>query len=45
VAIWFIASTGREVFASHEELLWPEHIVCGHSGELSADQAYSSPPP
>jgi cation diffusion facilitator family transporter len=45
VAIWFIASTGREVFASHEELLWPEHIVCGHAGELSADQAYSAPPP
>jgi len=25
-----IASTGREVFQSHEELIWPEKIVCGH---------------
>jgi cobalt-zinc-cadmium efflux system protein len=31
VAIWFIVSTGREVFASHDELIWPEKIVCGHS--------------
>ena len=30
VAVWFIASTGREVFQSHEELIWPEKIVCGH---------------
>jgi cation diffusion facilitator family transporter len=33
VAVWFIVSTGREVFASHEELLWPEKIVCGHSDD------------
>jgi hypothetical protein len=26
-----MVSTGREVFASHEELIWPEKIVCGHS--------------
>jgi cation diffusion facilitator family transporter len=31
VAVWFIVSTCREVFASHEELIWPEKIVCGHS--------------
>jgi cobalt-zinc-cadmium efflux system protein len=31
VAVWFIASTGREVFQSHEELIWPEKIVCGHA--------------
>ena len=30
VAVWFIASTGREVLQSHEELIWPEKIVCGH---------------
>jgi Co/Zn/Cd efflux system component len=30
VAVWFMASTGREVFQSHEELIWPEKIVCGH---------------
>lgn len=33
VAIWFIVSTGREVFASHDELIWPEKIVCGHPDE------------
>lgn len=31
VAVWFMVSTGREVSASHEELIWPEKIVCGHS--------------
>ena len=31
VAVWFIASTGREIFQSHEELIWPDKIVCGHS--------------
>jgi cation diffusion facilitator family transporter len=31
IAVWFIASTGREVFASHEALIWPEKIVCGHA--------------
>ena len=30
IAVWFIVSTGREVFQSHEELIWPEKIVCGH---------------
>lgn len=30
VALWIIATTAAEVFASHEELLWPEKIVCGH---------------
>jgi cobalt-zinc-cadmium efflux system protein len=33
VAIWFIVSTGREVLASREELIWPEKIVCGHEGD------------
>ena len=31
IAIWFMVSTGREVFASYDELIWPEKIVCGHS--------------
>jgi cation diffusion facilitator family transporter len=31
IAMWIIASTVREVFASSEELIWPEKIVCGHS--------------
>jgi cobalt-zinc-cadmium efflux system protein len=30
VALWIIVSTGREVFESHEDLIWPEKIVCGH---------------
>lgn len=33
VAVWFLVSTGREVFASHEELIWPEKIVCGHADD------------
>jgi cobalt-zinc-cadmium efflux system protein len=31
IAVWIIVSTAREVFASGEELIWPEQIVCGHS--------------
>jgi divalent metal cation (Fe/Co/Zn/Cd) transporter len=31
IAMWIIISTVREVFASSEELIWAEKIVCGHS--------------
>lgn len=31
VAMWIIVSTAREVFESHDELIWPEKIACGHS--------------
>jgi cation diffusion facilitator family transporter len=31
IAVWFIATTGKEVFQSHNELIWPEKIVCGHA--------------
>jgi cation diffusion facilitator family transporter len=31
IAVWFIATTGKEVFQSHDELIWPEKIVCGHA--------------
>jgi cation diffusion facilitator family transporter len=31
IALWIIVATAREVFASSEELVWPEKIVCGHS--------------
>jgi cation diffusion facilitator family transporter len=31
IALWIIATTAREVFGSHEELIWPERIVCGHA--------------
>jgi cation diffusion facilitator family transporter len=30
VALWIIGTTAREVLESHEELMWPEKIVCGH---------------
>jgi Co/Zn/Cd efflux system component len=33
IAVWIILTTMREVFASSEELIWPEKIVCGHSDE------------
>jgi len=36
VAVWFIASTGREALQSHEELIWPEKIVCGHADHNNA---------
>jgi cobalt-zinc-cadmium efflux system protein len=32
IAVWIIIST-VQVFASSEELIWPERIVCGHSDE------------
>ena len=32
IAIWFMVSTGGEVFASYDELIWPEKIVCGAFG-------------
>jgi cobalt-zinc-cadmium efflux system protein len=37
VAVWFIATTLREVLVSHEELIWPEKIVCGHPDHETAD--------
>jgi Co/Zn/Cd efflux system component len=45
IAVWIIASTVREVFASSEELIWPEKIVCGHSdNDGAAIGAASSQP-
>jgi cation diffusion facilitator family transporter len=45
IAAWIIVSTVREVFASGEELIWPEKIVCGHSDheEEAIGAAPSSP--
>jgi hypothetical protein len=31
VAVWIIASTAREVVSSHDELIWPEKLVCCHT--------------
>jgi cation diffusion facilitator family transporter len=36
IAAWIIVSTVREVFASGEELIWPEKIICGHSDHEDA---------
>ena len=45
IAAWIIVSTVREVFASSEDLIWPEKIVCGHSDheEAAIGAAPSSP--
>ena len=45
IAAWIIVSTVREVFASSEELIWPETIVCGHPDheEAAIGAAPSSP--
>src|SRR5947209_10016769 len=45
IAVWIIVSTGRQVFASSEELIWPEKIVCGHSDhdEAAVGAASSRP--
>ena len=42
IALWFIASTAKEVLQSHEELIWPEKIVCGHPGHDENRSAPSS---
>ena len=39
IALWIIATTAREVFESHEELMWPERIVCGHPDHDEARSA------
>src|SRR5262249_61222556 len=45
IATWITASTVREVFASSEELIWPEKIVCGHSDHEEAAVGAASPRP
>lgn len=37
VAIWFMTSTGREVIASGDELIWPDRIVCCHTQPEAGD--------
>ena len=36
IGLWISASTVREVLSSHEELMWPEKISCGHSDDEQA---------
>jgi cobalt-zinc-cadmium efflux system protein len=38
IALWIIVSTAREVFESHDELMWPERIVCCHTEHEAADR-------
>jgi cobalt-zinc-cadmium efflux system protein len=33
IALWIIGSTLAEVLSSHEQLLWPDQLVCGHESE------------
>jgi Co/Zn/Cd efflux system component len=42
IALWLIVSTLREVIGSHEELIWPEKIGCGHS-DHAEDRAVTTP--
>jgi cobalt-zinc-cadmium efflux system protein len=30
IAAWLMAATLREVIASHDDLIWPEKLDCGH---------------
>jgi divalent metal cation (Fe/Co/Zn/Cd) transporter len=41
IALWIIVTTGREIFESHDELIWPEKIVCGHAEHDEAAAATS----
>lgn len=36
VALWIMIGTAREVFESHDELIWPERIVCCHTERETA---------
>lgn len=36
VAVWIIATTAQEVLQSHDELIWPDRIVCGHDEQNTA---------
>jgi cobalt-zinc-cadmium efflux system protein len=35
VALWIIVTTAREVFGSHDELIWPERLACCHTDHES----------
>jgi Co/Zn/Cd efflux system component len=42
IALWIMGTTLREVIGSHDELIWPEKIVCGHSHEDETETAPAS---
>ena len=33
IALWLIGTTVREIIRSHEELIWPEKVTCGHEDD------------
>ncbi|HKC96137.1 MAG TPA: hypothetical protein VKB81_19160 [Nitrospira sp.] len=33
IALVILTRTLQAVIGSHKDLLWPEHVVCGHRGE------------
>jgi cobalt-zinc-cadmium efflux system protein len=39
VAVWIIVGTVREVWGSHDELIWPERLVCCHTEPEAAVEA------
>lgn len=43
IAIWFIASTLKEVISSHEELIWPEQIQGDGAGTEDAKPPEKAP--
>jgi cation diffusion facilitator family transporter len=36
IALWIIVTTAHEVLASHDELIWPDKIVCDHADKDEA---------
>jgi cobalt-zinc-cadmium efflux system protein len=45
IALWFIASTLKEVISSHEELMWPEQIQSDRPDRAKAGEKPSGAPP
>jgi len=43
IAIWLIVSTTREISVSHEELLWPGKISCGHYADCDPEVPDATP--
>jgi cation diffusion facilitator family transporter len=35
IAVWLIITTAREVFASQDDLIWPERLTCCHDAPQS----------
>jgi cobalt-zinc-cadmium efflux system protein len=33
IALWVLWSTLSEVLSSHEQLIWPETLICSHEAE------------